>query len=143
MPERIAHLVYLDAILPRSGESCMDMEGSDQLRAMAVENEWLLLFPDNLDTPKPPSRGHPIGTLAEKLHLSKPLEEQPFTRTYVKAAEPPQPPPGEPQGNFWNAAARVKDDPAWRYAVLPGGHGMHREQPEAVAGLLLNLVRAE
>lgn len=143
VPERIAHLVYLDALLPRDGESGMDLEGADQLRAMELEDGWLLLLPENPAAPKPPSRGHPIGTLEEKLHLSKPLEEQAFTRTYVKAAEPPQPPAGEPQGNFWNAANRVRSDPAWRYAVLPGGHGLHREQPEAVAGLLFDLVRAE
>jgi pimeloyl-ACP methyl ester carboxylesterase len=143
MPGRIAHLVYLDALLLKDGECAMDLEGSEQLRAMEVEAGWLLLLPDGPSTPRPPSRGHPLGTLEEELHLAKPLEEQPFTRTYVKAAEPPQPPPEEPQGNFWNAANRVRNDPAWRYAVVPGGHGMHREAPETVAGILLDLVRQE
>jgi len=143
VPERIAHLVFLDALLPRDGESCMDLEGSEQLRAMAVEDGWLVLLPETPGVPSPPSRGHPLGTLEEKLHFSMPLEQQPFSRTYVKAGQPPQPPPDEPQGNFWNAANRVKPDPAWRYFELPGGHAMHREQPETVAGLLLDLVRAE
>jgi pimeloyl-ACP methyl ester carboxylesterase len=142
LSDRIAHLVYLDAMLPEDGQSGMDFEGSEQLLANELEDGWLLLLPQGLDLlRRPPSRGHPIGTLQEKLHLSKPLEEQPFTRTYVKAALPPQPPPGEPQGNFWNAAARVRNHPAWRYAQVPGGHGMHRESPETVAGLLLDLLR--
>lgn len=138
--ERIAHLVYLDALLPENGQSGMDLEGSEQLLANELEDGWLLLLPQDPGIARtPPSRGHPIGTLQEKLYLSKPLEEQAFTRTYVKAALPPRPPAGEPLGNFWNAAARVMNHPAWRYAVLPGGHGMHRESPESVAGILLDL----
>ena len=143
VPDRIAHAVYLDALLTNDGEAVMDLEGSEELRAMPVEDGWLLLLPENPGAPQPPSRGHPLGTLEEKLHLSKSLEQQPFTRTYVKAAEPSQPPPGEPQGNFWNAAIRVRNDPAWRYAELPGGHGMHRESPEAVAAILLSLLGDE
>ena len=140
VPERIAHLVYLDAILPEDGQSAMDLEGSEQLRELSREDGWLVLRPENPGGATPPSRGLPIGTLEEKLHLSKPLEEQPFTRTYVKASQPQQPPPGEPQGNFWDAAARVLSHPAWRYAQVPGGHGMHRESPATVAGLLLDLL---
>jgi pimeloyl-ACP methyl ester carboxylesterase len=142
VPERIAHLVYLDALLPEVGEALVDMEGGNQLRAMDREDGWLVLLPD-MEGPRPPSRGQPWGTMTEKLQLSKPLEEQPFTRTYVKATEPPRSPPDQPQGNFWNAANRVRNHPAWRYAELPGGHGMHRESSDAVAGLLLDLVRAE
>ena len=140
IPERIAHLVYLDAVLPENGQSAMDLEGSEQLRDLELEDGWLVLRPGDPGGLTPPSRGLPIGTLEEKLHLSKPLEEQPFTRTYVKAAQPPEPPPDEPQGNFWNAAHRVRNHPAWHYAEIPGGHGMHRESPQTVAGILLDLV---
>lgn len=139
---RIAHFVYLDALLPEDGQSCMDLEGSGQLRGMELEDGWLLLLPENPDLPRPPSRGMPLGTLEEKLHLSKPLEEQPFTRTYVKATEPARPPADQPQGNFWNAADRVRNHPAWHYIEVEGGHGMHRESPETVAGILMDLVRA-
>ena len=140
LPDRVAHLVYLDALLPEDGQSVLDFEGSEQLRSLELEDGWLLLQPENPNAPRPPSRGLPLATLEERLHLSKPLEEQPFTRTYVKATEPPRPPADQPQGNFWNAADRVKDNPAWRYAEIAGGHGMHRESPEAVARLLLDLV---
>jgi pimeloyl-ACP methyl ester carboxylesterase len=143
VPERIAHLVFLDAFLPRDGEAVLDLEGGERFQSMELEDGWLLLLPDNPGFPKPPSRGQPAGTLREKLHLAMPLEQRAFTRTYVKAGEPPQPPAGELQGNFWNAANRVKPDPAWRYVELPCGHAMHREQPETVAGLLLDLVRVE
>jgi pimeloyl-ACP methyl ester carboxylesterase len=138
--DRIAHLVYVDAMLPRDGEAVMDLEGGDQLREMTLEDGWLLLFPEQPGGVRLPSRGQPVGTLQEKLHLATPVEQQPFTRTYIKAAKPP-PPPGEPQGSFWNAAARVRTNAAWRYVELPCGHGIHREMPEALAGLLADLVQ--
>jgi pimeloyl-ACP methyl ester carboxylesterase len=143
VPERIAHLVLLDALLPEDGQCVFDLEGSEQLRSMPLEDGWLLLYVPQPGVPSPPSRGQPIGTLQEKLHLSATLESRAFTRTYVKAAGVPQPKPEERTGNFWNAAARVRHDPAWRYWEVPGGHGFHRKMPEAIAGILLDLVRQD
>lgn len=137
IPERIAHLVYLDAMLPTDGQSCVDMEGGNELASLPTEDGWLLL-PPRPDAPRP-SRGHPVGTVREKVHLTAPLEEQNFTRTYVKAAGSPQPAPDDQTGNFWNAATRVRHDPAWRYVELPFGHSLPNEAPEAIAGLLQQL----
>jgi len=73
-------------------------------------------------------------------HVSTaPLEQRNFTRRYIKAAGPPQPPPGQRTGNFWNAAARVRHDPAWRYVELPFGHSLPNEAPETLVGLLRQL----
>jgi pimeloyl-ACP methyl ester carboxylesterase len=140
IPERITHLVYLDAMLPRDGQATTDMGDATELRSLQLEDGWLLLFPAQPGVPSPPSRGHPLATLEEKLHLEMPIEQRTFTRTYVKAAGSPQPPIEERKGFFWEAAERVRFDPAWRYVELPSGHAMHREMPEAVAGLLLDLV---
>jgi hypothetical protein len=68
-----------------------------------------------------------------------PLEQRDFTRTYVKAAGHPKTLEGERRGAFWEAAARVSADPAWRYFELPCGHGVHREMPKEFAGILLAL----
>jgi pimeloyl-ACP methyl ester carboxylesterase len=141
VPERIAHLVFLDALLPRDGEAVFDLEGAEQLHQMPLEDGWLLLHVAQPGQPSPPSRGQPVGTLQEKLRLSAPLESRSFTRTYVKAAGNPPPPPEERTGNFWNAAQRVRHDPAWRYYEVPGSHGFHREMPEAIAAILLDLAR--
>lgn len=137
IPERIAHLVYLDAMLPSDGQSCVDMEGGDELAGLPTEDGWLLL-PPRTDAPRP-SRGHPAGTVTEKIHLTVPLEQRNFTRTYVKAAGSPQPPLDQRTGNFWNAVARVRHDPTWRYVELPFGHSLPNEAPEALAGLLQQL----
>jgi pimeloyl-ACP methyl ester carboxylesterase len=140
VPEHIAHTVFLDALLPEDGQAVMDMEGADELKSMQVEDGWLLVFPEPPPgAPRQPSRGQPLGTLQEKLRLSLPLEQRPFTRTYVKAGGNPPTPPDKRTGNFWNAADRVRFDPAWRYFELPANHGIHREMPALVAAILLNL----
>jgi pimeloyl-ACP methyl ester carboxylesterase len=143
VPERIAHLVYVDALLPADGKACSDLEGFDQVLAMRLEDGWLLRPPDLPDMARLPSRGHPMGTLTEKLHLSMPLEERAFTRTYVIAGGSPVPRPEEQVGNFWNAAKRVRHHPAWRYVELPFGHDLHREHADVIAGLLFDLVKNE
>jgi pimeloyl-ACP methyl ester carboxylesterase len=143
VPERIAHLVYLDALLPGDGEACSDLEGFDQVLAMRLDDGWLLRPPELPNLARLPSRGHPMGTLTEKLHLSRPLEERAFTRTYVLGAGSPKPSPEQQTGNFWNAAKRVCHDPAWRYVELPLGHDLHREHADVIAGLLFDLVKNE
>lgn len=45
VPERIAHLVYLDAMLPLDGQSCFDMGGGDELAGLPVQDDWLVVFP--------------------------------------------------------------------------------------------------
>jgi pimeloyl-ACP methyl ester carboxylesterase len=141
LPERIAHLVLLDALMPLNGQSIMDLEGAEELKAMPVEDGWLMVFPEpQPGVPRPPSRGQPIGTFEEKLYLSLPLEQRAFTRTYVKAGGNPPAPPDKRTGNFWNAAERVRFDPAWRYFELPANHGLHREMAGVVAAILLDLV---
>ena len=143
IPDRIAHLIYLDAMLPSDGQSCFDMEGGDELAGMPVEDGWLVVPPHRDDGPQTPSRGHPRGTFAEKLHLTAPLETRSFTRTYVKAAGSPEPPPEEQTGNFWDAAARVRHDQSWRYVELPFGHSLPNRAPATVAGLLHELATSD
>ena len=140
VPERIAHLVYVDAILPEDGQSGADMG------ALPPRDGWVVPAP--LQDPPPdetPEQAwarvrlvpHPFATLEEKVHLSQSLESRPFTRTYIKAGAEPYNP--DNPGNFWRAADRVRNDPAWRYVELPCGHSIQRDMPNELAALLLEL----
>jgi len=145
IPDRISHLVFLDAFLPQDGQSCFDLGGAGGPGAIPVEDGWRIGRMRNQPAPElPPERqrfvGHPVGTLEEKVRISVPLDQRAFTRTYVKAAGAAS---RERRGAFWEAAARVSNDLAWRYIELPTGHGVHREMPLAVAGILLDLVKPE
>jgi len=143
--DRITHIVYEDAFLPRDGESCWPPE---MVQRNLGEDGWSVmrpgqpLTPATQDEPAEPVVGmspQPRGTLEEPVHLSLPLEQRHFTRTYVKAADNPRPREDERTGFFWDVAARVSADPHWRYYELPCGHGIHREMPQEFAGILLAL----
>ena len=144
-PERIRHLVFEDAFLPRDGESCWT---PDMVARSVGEDGWSIMRPQQVPY-RPPSGGpvtrppqlfpQPRRTLEEPVRLSTPLEKRAFSRTYVKAAGNPRTPPAEQTGSFWEAAARVKSDPAWSYHELACGHGIHREMPKEFAQILLAL----
>jgi pimeloyl-ACP methyl ester carboxylesterase len=158
IPDKIAHLVYLDAQLPQDGQSLLDLTGSSAARyadgriaiegamqpAPNVVDGWRVVPAAGL-LPNLPSqlrvqfeRGQPLATFEEKVRLTVPLEERRFSRSYVKAGQdPPGIPPGT--GSFWDAANRVRDDSRWRYFQLPCGHSMHIEMPRALAGILLQV----
>jgi hypothetical protein len=66
----------------------------------------------------------------------RPLEDYPFTRTYIKATGEPRPRPGGP---FWAAADRARRSPAWRYREIATGHMIASNRPGDLARLLLEL----
>jgi pimeloyl-ACP methyl ester carboxylesterase len=146
IPERIAHLVYLDAFLPRDGQSLNDLAAQGGGVRWEIPPDGFRIMPTlppGLE--RPPGmvpRGQPIATFQEGVKLSVPLEQRAFTRTYVKAGFGMMlgAPPGPRNGAFWEAAERTREDPAWRYVELPAYHGLHTELPATVAGVLLDLV---
>jgi pimeloyl-ACP methyl ester carboxylesterase len=140
MPDRIAHLLYVDAFQPRDGESCWDLGGG----GVRDSGDWRIPPPGQPDAVireggiEVRRSAMPIGTLSEKVRLSKPLEQQPFTRTYIKATADPRPEPPR-RSHFWEVADRVSKDPAWRYIEMNAHHGIPWENPRELADILLAL----
>ena len=89
----------------------------------------------------------PVGCFTEPVRLVRPLEDYPFTRTYIKATGEPRPRleagGGEPRpevgGPFWAAADRAKASSAWRYREIATSHMVASNRPEELARLLLEL----
>lgn len=144
MPERIAHLVYLDAFLPAGGQSLSDLGGRGP---PADASEWRVPpMARRYDTPEEEAwwtarRGpQPRRTFEEKVNLSLPLEKRAFSRTYIKATGDPRPAHGAPPSPFYRFADWVQNDPAWRYHELPTGHNVQVTMPAELTQLLLELV---
>ena len=96
MGDRVAHLAYLDAFLPADGDSAFGMLVGDT--APQTEGECLMPSPARqYDAPAEQAWadarrvGHPRGCFTEPVRLSKPLEQSPFSRTYIKATGEPRP----------------------------------------------------
>jgi pimeloyl-ACP methyl ester carboxylesterase len=141
--DRVRHLVYLDAFVPADGQSLYGMSGQSAPGMTDIGQNWLVQPPARqYDDPQaaawsaPRRSPHPIGCFTEPVRLGTPLEEHPFTRTYVKATGEPR-----PAGNnaFWVAADHATASPHWRYEEIDTNHMIPQNRPAELSTLLLDL----
>jgi pimeloyl-ACP methyl ester carboxylesterase len=142
--DRVHDLVYLDAFVPADGQSLYGLSGRPLSGATELGGDWLVApmprqYDDSAEAAWATARRspHPVGCFVEPVHLLQPLEDYPFTRTYIKAT-------GEPRGeggggHFWVAGDRAKDSPEWRYREIETNHMIANNRPEELTGLLLEL----
>ena len=140
--DRVRHLLYLDAFVPGDGESLYDLTGQP-VPAPGVDSAWLVPPPPReFDDPAvaafavPRRTPHPVGCFTEPVRLARPLEEFPFTRTYVRATVGAGGPGSEA---FDAAAARARASDAWRYREVATTHMVPENRPGELADLLLEL----
>jgi pimeloyl-ACP methyl ester carboxylesterase len=142
--DRVRSLVYLDAFVPQDGESLYDLVGAPARGPRRPGDPWLVEGPvRRYDDPaeaafsSPRRTPHPVGCFTEPVRLSRPLEQWPFTRTYVRAtAEEPGVPPNP---GFQAAAARTRDSHAWDYREIDTTHLVPQNRPGQLTDLLLEL----
>src|ERR1700744_5628111 len=133
--DRVAHLVYLDAFKPDDGQSLRHLSGAPYgAPAIGPGGQWL-------GEALSPARGPPpqVASSPEPARLGKPLEDFPFTRTYVKALREPRAAAGTGNSAFWRAAEYAKSDPAWRYREIDTDHMIPINRPDELVELLLEL----
>jgi pimeloyl-ACP methyl ester carboxylesterase len=154
VPERLAQLVYLDALVPADGESSYDAEGSpeevragDRAAAQAAGKPGFLLVDPYLEwlgslLADPADRGwllaklvpQPLASYTQPIRLQNPAAAA-VPRTFVSFTE------GKEQGDvFASTATRLRSAPGWRYRELADNHLAPINAPQATADLLLSLV---
>ncbi len=143
LSERISHLVYLDAFVPANGESVSSSINGGPARApINLGGDWLVpSAPRQFDDPTEGQwviarrTPHPSACFSEPVYLAKPLEEYPFTRTYIKATAKVE---GEPAGEaFWKAARHAQSSASWQYFEIDTNHMVASNKPQELANLLL------
>jgi pimeloyl-ACP methyl ester carboxylesterase len=144
--DRVRHLVYLDAFVPGDGDRVDTLTGGAVGRGRGVielGGDWLVPpIPREFDDPAEAAWAdarrtpQPAGCFTEPVQLVRPLEDYPFTRTYIKATAEPRPQAGGP---FWAAADRARDSPAWRYREIATNHMIPSNRPDDLARMLLEL----
>lgn len=134
---RIDALCYIDAFLPRDGQSLWDITGD-------YEHRWYIdtqKFTPGLVAPiggeklldDPHYGRHPLLTLTEAVRLTGAEAKVP-RRAYIFATEW-QPTP------FTRFRDAVKSDPQWELHEVGGGHGVMQDQPEKLLEIVLDLAR--
>ena len=142
LADRLAHLVYLDAFVPDDGQSAADLIGG--MPPGDPERPWLIPpRPRELATPAETEWAsarrslQPRETFAEPVALATPLEDHPFSLTYIKATADP----GEgPDSAFNQAAARAATSDRWQHHEIATNHMIPLMEPEALVTILLDLV---
>jgi pimeloyl-ACP methyl ester carboxylesterase len=145
---RVRHLVYLDAFVPKHGETTWGLSrGTARRKTIALGDEWLTTGPvREFDDPAEGEwmaarrTTHPAGCFSEPVYLAKPLEDYPFTRTYIKATAAPAADPGN--AAFWQAARHAQASPAWCYFEIGTNHMVASNRPQELAALLQQVAGA-
>ena len=138
---RVRRLVYLDAFVPRDGQSLLDLLPHDMRERMresakTTGDGWRV--PPN---PVPPDTSaadlawlmprrvmHPLRAFEEPLRLTGPEGAVPRTYIYCTRIAP-----GDVFGPF---AERARREPGWQYLELEASHSPNVTAPEALAAVL-------
>lgn len=134
IPQRLAALVYLDAVLPENGQSVAAFGGAQQLaetRALKESGAHLVPPPTFLTAVAPNPEVFtpvPIETHLQGLPVTGRYEDVP-SKTYVAAANMPPP-------MFRNVRERLQGAPGWTTHTVPTGHEVFLEAPERTVEIL-------
>lgn len=142
--DRMRDLVYLDAFVPGNGDSVHRLLGAPPQEPWQPGRAWFVEGPPRAyEDPAEEAFStvrrtpQPLGCFTEPVRLPRPVEDFPFSRTYVRATVPA--PGTAPNPAFEAAATRARTSPAWRYREIATTHLVPQNRPRELADLLLEL----
>jgi pimeloyl-ACP methyl ester carboxylesterase len=146
MPDRIRHIVYLDALIPENGDTAFGIlppGTAEARRKVAREQGGNVALPvpgpEAFPIPDGPGkewfmrrlRPHPIGTYESPVRLSQPAGAG-LSVTYVAYTSPAL-------ASIEPSRQRAKAKAGWRYIDLPVPHDVEIPNPEKVTELLAGI----
>ena len=142
-PERLAHLIYLDAFVPRNGQSLFDLQPTEIQAAMreAVQTDgdgWLVpqnpLPPDTSEADvawiTPRRLMQPLKTFEQPINLTGAVDRLPKSYIYCTRLGPVD--------IFKKFSQRARNE-GWNYFEIDSSHSPHITAPQALATLLDNI----
>ena len=141
--DRVAQLIYLDAFVPRDGQSLFDLNeaGRQPMREAAASGDGWRVPPNptppdtsaaDLEWLTPRRADMPIKCFETKLRLYN--GEPAMPRSYIYATRT------TPADTFGQFARRAKSEPGWRYFEIDASHSPGVTAPEALTALLGKIV---
>jgi pimeloyl-ACP methyl ester carboxylesterase len=142
VPDRIAQLIYLDAFVPRDGQSLLDLNEparqSMQERVASGDGWRIQPNPTPPDTPQADLDwvterrvDMPIKCFETGIKLKR---EPTLPRSYIYATRI------TPADTFGQFARRAKSEPGWNYYEIDASHSPAVTAPEALMALLEKIV---
>jgi hypothetical protein len=136
--DRIAHLVYLDALVPTDGQSAIDVMGAsrvpDHVDMLEVIPNYDFGVTDALDRAWVARRATPQSalTIRQKLQIKRDLSalKRHFIACTYRADD-------APVAAIARLAKEIQRDPLWRYREISTGHDAMVSAPQTVANELL------
>ena len=135
VPERLSHLVYMDAMVLRDGEACVDLFDDPKamratLEGMLAEGKWGFPHPP----PAPNRVDHPIRTFLQPLAIRDPKAAE-IPRTFIYCTKDKG---GSVMSSIVRSAQRARQA-GWRYHELATGHCCLWTMPQETADLLMGV----
>lgn len=136
IPDRIAHLVYLDAMLPENGENLMSLRKPGSLPIEQATKDGFItpwwVKPGKLpplDVPQP------LKTFTEPIVLKNQAATGKIPATYILTVDPGKKPEDD---DFFGSAERARAR-GWKIIIMEADHVPQWRKPEATAELLSDI----
>jgi pimeloyl-ACP methyl ester carboxylesterase len=129
--DRIQRIVYLDAYLPRDGDSCFTLTspGYQQMFLDGVRQDGWSVQPPAGRGLDPRVTPHPAGAFFQRASLSG-RQNDVARRDYVYLS-------GWEGSPFTAVYERLRNDPTWHVHDVPCGHDGMNEAPDELVAILL------
>ncbi|MBO0795891.1 MAG: alpha/beta hydrolase [Ktedonobacteraceae bacterium] len=147
MPDRLAHVVYLDAFVPADNQSLHDLVPAgarpyDYALARQQGDGWRLpLYAEQITGTEEDMRwlrrhwtDQPLLTFDQPIHLCNSTERSLVPHTYIHCTQKPD------DDFFASFAQQFSGQPGWQVFELPTGHAAQVTMPHELANLLQKLV---
>jgi pimeloyl-ACP methyl ester carboxylesterase len=137
MPDRIKHVVYLDALVPSDGDSVASLFASrmDPKQLEKMVKDGLIIPPwVRADTPLPHDTPHPLKTYTDPIVLKNAASKK-VPATYILTVEKGK---AAENDDFFGQAERAKAR-AWNVLRLEADHNPQQSVPGAVVELLAGI----
>jgi pimeloyl-ACP methyl ester carboxylesterase len=141
---RIARLVYLDAFVPKDGQSLLDLVPPAEAEARRAKvradgDGWRIApnppppdtSPEDVAWTAPRRFPQPLRTFEQKISLS---DRAPPPRHYIYATR------SGPGDTFRQFAERAKTEPGWTYWDIDASHNPHITCPDKLLDLLQRIL---
>lgn len=152
VPDRLAHLVYLDAFIPADGQSLMGLMAPERVQVIgemvrATGDGWRLAGPGPFSREALVRESYGVTDEADVRWIVDRLVDQPFG-TFTEPVSAANPAAATLPRTFihctgWHAfdrEAKQARQSGWRVHALPTGHDAMVTMPHELAALLLELV---